>query len=85
MQSNEVGRVMAEIIYRFASQDLSPAGEAVIPVSESLRFPVQAALRAIHNSSPPARRKLAVELLELFLQTAVSCMTDVSNVTDEFA
>jgi glutamate 5-kinase len=79
MQSNEIGQVMAEIIYRFASQDPSPSDETVIPGAESLRFPVQAALHAIRDSSFPVKRKLAVELLELFPQTAVSCMTDVSR------
>ena len=78
MKSSEVGRVMSEIVYQFASQDPTFIDAEAYNDEGDLRDPVKAALVTIRSCSMSAKRKLAVELLELFPQTAVSCMTDVS-------
>src|SRR5207249_198428 len=78
MQSAEVGRVMAEIIYQFANHG-SVADQGISPPGEELRQPVRSALEAVRTSPYAINRRLAIELLELFPQTAVSCMTDTSK------
>jgi hypothetical protein len=45
----------------------------------ALRPPVRSALDTVRNSSYPVKRRLAIELLGLFPQTAVGCMTDTTR------
>jgi glutamate 5-kinase len=78
MQSAEVGRVMAEIIYQFANHG-SVVDQEIIPPGEDLRQPVRLALETVRTSPHAINRRLAIELLELFPQTAVNCMTDISK------
>jgi glutamate 5-kinase len=82
MQSREVGLVMAEIIYQFANPAAPPAPADEESVEHSLRPVVRSALSIVRHNSPKDKRQLAVELLELFPQTAVKCMTDVSRTDD---
>ncbi len=77
MRSAEIGQVMAEIIYRYAQPGAEDTGSA--EAGTEPRLPVRLALDAVRAASPAAQRRLAVELLELFPQTAVSCMTDASG------
>jgi glutamate 5-kinase len=87
MQSDEVGQVMAEIVYQFASTGAGPGvpggvggpGGADAADTAALRPPVRSALDTVRNSSYPVKRRLAIELLGLFPQTAVGCMTDTTR------
>jgi glutamate 5-kinase len=77
MQSREVGLVMAEIVHRFANP--GPLDDTNAVGDESARPQLRSALRAVRVNSLSAKRALAVELLHLFPQTAVECMTDASD------
>jgi glutamate 5-kinase len=78
MQSEEVGQVMAEIVCQFANT--GPVAEKLDTGDHAaLRPPVRAALETVRNASYPVKRRLAIELLGLFPQTAVSCMTDTTR------
>lgn len=78
MQSDEVGQVMAEIIYQFARTGAAPQ-EQDAGGTAAFRLPVRLALETVHSSSYAVKRRLAIEILELFPQTAVSCMTDTTR------
>ena len=78
MQSEEVGQVMAEIVCQFANT--GPVADKLDTGDHAaLRPPVRAALENVRNASYPVKRRLAIELLGLFPQTAVSCMTDTTR------
>jgi glutamate 5-kinase len=79
MQSAEVGMVMAEIIYQFAAIRSSTADEEEIFSKDEPRWSVKSALETVRTCPISVKRRLAIELLELFPDTAVSCMTDTSK------
>lgn len=79
MQSREVGIVMAEVIYQFAHSAAPLALPAEAGEAPSPRPIVRSALAAVRGNSVKEKRQLAVELLELFPQTAVNCMVDISR------